>query len=290
MSWWQCWGMAARSGPVHGGSWAPGDRVCSTLSRRPREKREAVVLGGPTGNMGAVLGVTDRQRSPIAGEAGARGWSFPCGWGSRFTPRERTGVTCRETAVGSASRSCGLARAGVANPSPRWSTGRLPRETLPRGIAAWTRQLASMGGRGASCPPPARLMGSASVSEKNFVAAEPRAGRSRPRLGWLRFFGYVACAKSARRRRGRGPRRRGDFSNGEKKQNWCCPRYPSTEREGGVKPPLPQVHGSWRVERSSDAGETSCQRSRNQPANVGETIAQTQAKRTRAGRWRRSGG
>ena len=39
----------------------------------PDERREAVASGRPTGTMGAMLGVTDRQRSPLAGEAVARG-------------------------------------------------------------------------------------------------------------------------------------------------------------------------------------------------------------------------
>lgn len=79
MNWWGCCGVATQSGPVHDGMWARGDGGCTTLSARPREGREAVGLGEPTGNMRAMLGVTDGQRSPTAGEVWARGRCLPSG-------------------------------------------------------------------------------------------------------------------------------------------------------------------------------------------------------------------
>ncbi len=63
------------------------------------------------GKHGAMLGVTDRQRSPIPGEAGGSRAVFALRMGWQIHPRERTAVTCRETAVGSAPRPRALARA-----------------------------------------------------------------------------------------------------------------------------------------------------------------------------------
>ncbi len=66
------------------------------------------------------------------------------------------------------------------------------------------------------------------------------------------------------------------------KTKLVLPALPINRAGEGRKAPLPRVHGRRRVERSTDAGETSSQRSRNQPADSAETIAQTQAKRIRA--------
>ncbi len=44
---------------------------------------------------------------------------------------------------------------------------------------------------------------------------------------------------------------------------------------GGRRALLLRLHGGWRGERSSDPGETASERTRNQPANARQTVAQT---------------
>ena len=107
--------------------------------------------------------------------------------------------------------------------------GRVRAAPPPRRWANHPGQPASIGGRGASCPPPARLMDSAGASPKDLFPSGPRAGRSRPRPGCSHSLGRAVCAsrfrcapgKSTvppRRRRGRCPQRRTIF-HGARKTN-----------------------------------------------------------------------
>ncbi len=64
------------------------------------------------GALGAIFGVTERQRSALVSKPAARARGLPRGWGGRFTRRRRAVVTCGGTAVGPAARPRAPARAG----------------------------------------------------------------------------------------------------------------------------------------------------------------------------------